>query len=251
METFAYIQTAVAHEDPNPEAQLRSLDELGLTLSSSTMAGLVGVVLSASVLLSQLSVMAFPAVVASPTGNLNIRSGPGSGYAVIGGLGNGARIEVVNSSGGWYQLSSGGWVAGNYTTGGGGGGGGTPGSQFVTITAPSGANIRSGPSTGYAIIGGLGNGASIRVINSSNGWYQLSSGGWVSASLTSGGGGGGFPGSSASISTNGSPLLVRSSPGGAIVGSLANGTTVRLTGRTSGGYSELTSGNWVSSSWLR
>lgn len=261
METFAYIQTAVAHEDPTPEAELRSLKELGLTLPSSAWMGLAGIVLSASILLSQTPSMAFPATVASPTGYLNIRSGPGTGYAAIGGLTNGQRIEVISTSNGWYQLSSGGWVAGNYTTGGGGGGGGgtpgggTPGGSFVTVTAPSGVNIRSGPGTGYAVIGGLAQGTSVRVINSSGGWYQLSSGGWIAGNYTSGGGsgsgGGGVPGGTAVVSTNGSPLLVRSSPGGTIVGSLTNGTRISLTGRTSAGYSQLTSGNWVSSSWIR
>jgi len=53
------------------------------------------------------------------------------------------------------------------------------------------------------------------------------------------------------VSTNGSPLTVRSGPGGGYAARdyLTNGTLVTVT-RTSGGWSEIEGGGWVSSDWL-
>ncbi|NJK53457.1 MAG: SH3 domain-containing protein [Leptolyngbyaceae cyanobacterium SU_3_3] len=65
------------------------------------------------------------------------------------------------------------------------GGGGTP-TGTVTVSAGSGVNIRSGPGTNYAIVGGLGNGARVSTFGSSNGWLRVN-GGWISSSFTSGG----------------------------------------------------------------
>lgn len=57
-------------------------------------------------------------------------------------------------------------------------------------------------------------------------------------------------GSSARVSTNGSPLNVRSSPGGSIVGSIANGSLVSLTGRNINGWLQLSNGTYVDSQWI-
>ncbi|HEY9742716.1 MAG TPA: peptidoglycan-binding protein [Coleofasciculaceae cyanobacterium] len=52
------------------------------------------------------------------------------------------------------------------------------------------------------------------------------------------------------VSTNGSPLNVRSAPGGTIVGSLPNGSQVNLNGRNVNGWLQLANGNYVYSQWL-
>lgn len=52
------------------------------------------------------------------------------------------------------------------------------------------------------------------------------------------------------VRTNGSPLNVRSSPAGRIVGSLNNGTYISPNGQTSGNWTQLSWGNWVSSYWI-
>jgi hypothetical protein len=49
------------------------------------------------------------------------------------------------------------------------------------------------------------------------------------------------------VRTNGSPLNIRATPGGAVIGSLRNGTYIGITGSTSSGWSQLTTGGWVSS----
>jgi len=61
----------------------------------------------------------------------------------------------------------------------------------VIVTASSGVNIRSGPGTGYEVVGGLGYGARVSTYGSSGGWYRVNRG-WISSSYTSAGG----PGSS-------------------------------------------------------
>ena len=118
--------------------------------------------------------------VITPIG-VNIRSGPGTGYAVVGGLGYGARVSTYGSSGGWHRVN-GGWISSSYTSAGSGdnnaGGGG--GSPYRTVVAGSGLLVRSGPSTSYGVVGSLGYGASVRTYGYSNGWYQTNSG-WVSA----------------------------------------------------------------------
>jgi uncharacterized protein YraI len=54
---------------------------------------------------------AFPATV---TTDLNVRSGPGTGYSVVDSLQAGDTVEVVERSGSWYQLADGGWASAGY-----------------------------------------------------------------------------------------------------------------------------------------
>ncbi|MGV0027538.1 SH3 domain-containing protein, partial [Phormidesmis priestleyi] len=74
------------------------------------------------------------------------------------------------------------WISSAFTNGGSGGGsgGGTP-TGVVTVVPAIGVNIRSGPGTNYAIVGGLSGGARVSTFGSSGGWYRVS-GGWVSGS---------------------------------------------------------------------
>jgi hypothetical protein len=57
-----------------------------------------------------------PAAVASGAvagGNANLRSGPGTDFAIVGGVVDGESLEIVgrNADGTWYQLANGHWVA--------------------------------------------------------------------------------------------------------------------------------------------
>jgi uncharacterized protein YraI len=262
MENLAYLHLAVDFEDPSPQPTLRSLKELGLSVPSSAWVGVASLAIAISVLASAHDAMAAVGrgstgsavtsvqsalrsrgydlavdgvygrrteyivsllqgyekisadgvvgpqtasalglssadygggggggggstgvvTVTTPIG-VNIRSGPGTGYAVVGGLGYGARVSTYGSSGGWHRVN-GGWISSFYTSAGGGGGGGNPGGGsgggYRTVVAGSGLYIRSGPGMGYGVVGSLGNGASIPTYSYSNGWYQTNSG-WVSA----------------------------------------------------------------------
>lgn len=259
METLAFIHLAAGYEDPAPEPQLRSLKEMGLTIPNSAWMGIASIAVFSAVLATahdamalvdfgdrgsavrdvqtalrsrgysigtvdgvfgsqtRSSVIAFQRNVGiaadgvvgpvtatklglptgiggsggnpgSPTGSvristsggrLNIRSGPGTGYAVVGSYSNGAVVSTYGTSSGWVRTSRG-WIASRFT--GIGGGGDRPAGTFTVSTRGSGLNIRSGPGTGYAVVGKYGPGTVVRTSGSSNGWYRVS-GGWVSGAF--------------------------------------------------------------------
>lgn len=61
------------------------------------------------------------------TSNVNVRSGPGTGYAVVDALRRGERVDVQYCRGSWCYIEKrgpDGWVSANYLSSGGGGGGG-------------------------------------------------------------------------------------------------------------------------------
>jgi len=188
---------------------------------------------------------------------LNVRSSPGG--AVVGTLPNGTRIELTGrQSGEWAQRTNGTWVSSNWisTTG------TTPppdqgGDASTAFVRTNGTplNVRSSP--GGAVVGTLPNGARVELNGRRSGeWVQRTNGTWVSNNWLSttttptpeppiGG-----PEQTAVVATNGSPLLVRSSPGGRVVGEYANGTRITLNGRSSGSWLQLSNGNWVSGDWV-
>ncbi|RZJ94898.1 MAG: SH3 domain-containing protein [Brevundimonas sp.] len=50
------------------------------------------------------------------TSNLNIRSGPGTGYRSVGRLSAGQPFSATGSQGEWVQIAGGGWVNARYVT---------------------------------------------------------------------------------------------------------------------------------------
>jgi len=255
METLAHTETA-NYKTSKVLRLGRSIKKLCSNIPSSAWVGFAGFMMAASVLVTHVpSAQAAQYVrVSSNVSALNVRNGPGTNYGLNGRpLYPGETVRVVGSSNGWYQLPDGGWFSSAYTSSAGGTGGpgtGTPVNR--TVRATTTVNVRNGPGVGYSLNGRpLYPGETVRVIRESSGWYQLPDGGWFSSAYTTSPGTGGPGFGSAIVSTNGSSLLIRSSPGGAVIGSLANGTVVRLSGATSGGFSQLSSGGWVSSSWLR
>ncbi|HEY0925873.1 SH3 domain-containing protein [Brevundimonas sp.] len=50
------------------------------------------------------------------TSNLNIRSGPGTGYRTVGRLSAGQPFSAVGSQGEWVQIAGGGWVNAHYVS---------------------------------------------------------------------------------------------------------------------------------------
>ncbi|WP_448598687.1 SH3 domain-containing protein [Thermoleptolyngbya sp.] len=205
-------------------------------------------------------------VVSTNGSPLLVRNGPGTGFAIIDQLPNGTSVRVVEISGGWGRLSSGGWVSMDWLSAGGGGGGGGGedgggedggGPDFVrVVTNGSPLTVRSGPGTGFPAIDSLPNGTVVGVVGSSGGWYNIAGGGWISQDWTSessgggsGGGGGGIGGYY--VSTNGGTLIVRSGPGLGFldIDELANGTPIDIV-EILGGWGRLADGGWVSMDWV-
>ncbi|NEP58959.1 MAG: SH3 domain-containing protein [Symploca sp. SIO2G7] len=115
-------------------------------------------------------------------------------------------------------------------------------------------NVRSSPN-GF-VVGSLANGDQVTLTGRNvDDWLELSDGNYVSARWivkedSNGGNGGNSSNRVGYVRTQGSPLNVRSCPGGSIVGSLTNGSRISLTGRSDDGWSQLGSGKYVSSRYI-
>ena len=126
--------------------------------------------------------------------SLNVRSGAGTNYSVLGSLSNGAKVEIVGTSGSWYKIKYGsgyGYVSKDYVTvssssnnSSSNSGSSNSGSSNNTITTPSTSttgtikvndtlNVRSGAGTSYSVIGSLKNGATIEIVETVNSWYKI------------------------------------------------------------------------------
>jgi len=129
---------------------------------------------------------------------LNVRSGPSTGYSRLGSIYRGTGVEIVGTSGEWYQVkvtlngkqttayvhslyitkTSASSSAGNQTSG--------SSSQTQSGTAQTGdfsgtgkvdtyaLNVRSGASTGTSVIGCLVRNTKITITGKSGDWYKIS-----------------------------------------------------------------------------
>ena len=98
------------------------------------------------------AVVFLPAAYAAPgtvTGNVNVRSGPGTNYAVVDTVRRGTQVDVQQCEGSWCYIAKpgpDGWVSANFLTA----GGGTPvnpqqpGLSFGFSTGPGGPTINFG-----------------------------------------------------------------------------------------------------------
>jgi len=120
---------------------------------------------------------------------LNVRSGPGTTYSILGALANGSKITVTDENASWYKLTfngKAGYVSKTYTSDTAPGQTATapPAQKTGTVNSAIGLNIRSGAGTTYKIIGSLSNGAKITILDQSGSWYKINCGssfGWVSS----------------------------------------------------------------------
>ena len=267
METLAFIHTAVAYEDPTPEAELRSFDDLHLKAPGSIALG----VLSAGIITTTLSH-------ADQAQALIYRGDRGSGVAQLqrklGVTADGVFGPQTYNSVAQHQSNSGlrkvDGIAGPETLVSlglpaslgpgpnivGPGPIEKPAAGTAYVTPGIGVKVRSSPFFGNNVVRGLPYGARVRLTgNSQNGWSELTNGDWVASQYLSSFSG--SNGSEASVPTGsyitaGIGVKVRSSPffGNNVVGGLPYGARVRLTGNSQNGWSELTNGNWVASDFI-
>jgi len=122
---------------------------------------------------------------------VNIRKGPGTGYAKVGQVQAGAVLTVSDEKNGWYlvQAPNGvkGWIAGWHTvvepTAAQSSGTASPanGRQYLTVTTEV-LNVRSGPDAEYPLVTKIGLNETHQVIAAQDGWYKIAVGGvegWV------------------------------------------------------------------------
>ena len=129
------------------------------------------------------------------TSDLNVRSGPGTNYAIKKTVSKGATVCVVSTSNGWAKLKDGKYVSAKYiqptqtikTT--------TPTTPTTSKNTSKGSssssctnykttaslNVRSGPGTNYSTKKTLSSGTTVCVVSTSNGWAKLKDGTYVSA----------------------------------------------------------------------
>jgi uncharacterized protein YgiM (DUF1202 family) len=146
------------------------------------------------------------------------------------------------------------------------------GTAVWVTTDGGGLNLRSSP--GGEVIGTVPNGAKLLVTGqTSSEWVQVDDGSWVSQyhlSLHDGANNRlealGIPPASPPLAQTANPnapnatriltpagggVNVRSSPDGQVVGSLANGATIALTGQSSGDWVEIQGGGWIFSAYVQ
>ncbi|WP_236634558.1 C40 family peptidase [Exiguobacterium sp. SL-10] len=132
------------------------------------------------------------------TANLNVRKGPGIGYALVTNIPNGTTVKATKQSGTWVYVTyngKSGYVSTGYlkqtttapsapvTPNAGDGGAGNASFDYV-VNTPS-LNVRASASTSSAVIGNVTAGQTLRVVQTSNGWHQIYIGnttGFVAAS---------------------------------------------------------------------
>ena len=192
---------------------------------------------------------------------LNVRSGPSTSYSVTTKAYKGNKVEILDTSNGWYniKLSNGktGWVSASYvsissqTT-----------SYKATVNANS-LNVRNGAGTSYSVVTKLPKGTVVDVLESaSNGWKRIKTSngtiGWVSGSYLTTGvvDNSSTSNSSYKATVNATSLNVRSGAGTnySVVTKLSKGTVVDVIESASNGWKKIKTSSgttgWVSGSYL-
>jgi uncharacterized protein YgiM (DUF1202 family) len=112
------------------------------------------------------------------TSSLNVRSGPGYSYQIIGRLKRNVWVDILNDYSDWYYITDRnqqltGYVKSDFIKKASASGG--SGGQFV-VNNPKPSqflNLRAAPSYSAQVIGIFYNGASGQILSSSNGWAQV------------------------------------------------------------------------------
>lgn len=130
-----------------------------------------------------------PKLVVVKESEINVRSAPGSGTAVVGRVKQGDRLPVIDVSGDWYKVrlpgSGSGWVASKLVE---------AASEDMERPSPAAAvaradnvNLRGGPGITHEILTRVNRGEKMQILEETGDWYkvQLSRGsiGWIARSL--------------------------------------------------------------------
>ena len=119
------------------------------------------------------------------TSGVNIRSGPGTNYPIVGFAPKGATYLVIGQSGLWYKINFGGkvgYLSASYFSV----SSQAPGLQQppapeswqgMIVNCNRSVNVRSGPGTNYAVIGAAPKGAAYTITGKSGMWYKIEFGG--------------------------------------------------------------------------
>jgi len=101
---------------------------------------------------------------------LNVRSGMGSSYSIIGGISKGSYVTLISKSGSWWKVE---YSNGEY---------GYCYAQYIEAvnstsgyvnTVSSGLNVRTGVGTTYSVQNTISRGTNILILSETNGWYKI------------------------------------------------------------------------------
>nr|WP_308201911.1 SH3 domain-containing protein [Priestia megaterium] len=171
---------------------------------------------------------------------LNVRSGAGTTYGIIGSVVKGQTLSVMSKSGSWYKINYNGrtgYVSSDYVQS----SGTTPPAESTTYTVTASTlNVRSGAGTNYASIGSVTKGQKLSVVSKSGSWYKINYNGrtgyvssdYVQTSGTT------PPAESTAYTVTASTLNVRSGAGTnyAAIGSVTKGQKLSVVSKSGDWY---------------
>ncbi len=180
---------------------------------------------------------------------VRMRSGPGTGYAILGTYNNGTALTINGTESGWTKVTLGGvngYIRSDYVAQGGGSSssGGQTESQTGYINGTS-VRMRAGANTSSQILGVYNTGTAMTITGSSGNWYAVTyngQNGYVCKDyMTTSKPGGSTPAQSQEGFVKGNSVRLRSGPGTgySILGNYNNGTPLTITG-TSGDWTAVT-----------
>ena len=112
--------------------------------------------------------------------SLNIRSGAGTGYSIVGTLYNGQTVNILEKSGDWYHISHNGvtgYVSAQYlqeiASGSSSNEGAISSGEGVVYNITTNLRVRAAASTNSLVLGYLYNGDRVKILGASNGWTQI------------------------------------------------------------------------------
>ena len=110
-------------------------------------------------------------LVATSSGNLNVRSSASTTASVVASLAKGSYVTLISQSGSWWRVEYAdgryGYCHANYISR-------VSGSTAATVNTVSGnLNVRSGAGTSYKVTGSLAKGKIVVVLSESNGWSRV------------------------------------------------------------------------------
>ena len=123
------------------------------------------------------------------SGNLRLRSGPGTSYSILTSLKPGTILQNLGTSGSWYKVQYGsytGYVSSSYvaaTTETGSSNSNddsnTTNLDGIKVTSSGRLNMRKGAGTSYAIVTKLPSGAIAKLVSKSGDWYKVTYNGYT------------------------------------------------------------------------
>ncbi|MGG0454041.1 SH3 domain-containing protein [Priestia megaterium] len=177
---------------------------------------------------------------------LNVRSGAGTTYGIIGSVVKGQTLSVMSKSGGWYKINYNGrtgYVSSDYVQSSGTTTAPTtpPAESTTYIVMASTLNVRSGAGTSYASIGSVTKGQKLSVVSKSGSWYKINYNGrtgYVSSDYVQSSGTTTPPAESTTYIVMASTLNVRSGAGTsyASIGSVTKGQKLSVVSKSGDWY---------------